>query len=78
MADLPKINDPLPLKPPKTRNATVTVHCYNFTDNAIDALFDRVADAAHALDEEVMCSGVANITQKHQSWRHKLAARLIK
>jgi hypothetical protein len=37
---------------------TVTVLCDDeMSEAAYEALFDRVADAAHALDEQVMCSG---------------------
>lgn len=35
----------------------VEVYAYGLDDAAIDALFDRVADAAHELDEEVTCTG---------------------
>jgi hypothetical protein len=78
MTDLPSINDLIPPASSKIRDALITVHCYDFTDDAIDALFDRVADAAHALDEQVMCSGVAKVTRTCGDWRHKLAKWLLK
>jgi hypothetical protein len=33
------------------------VSAFGLAEDALDALFDRVAEAAHALDESVMCSG---------------------
>ena len=36
---------------------TITVQAFDMTDDQIDALFDRVADAAHALDEQVTVGG---------------------
>lgn len=36
---------------------TVTVRGFGLDQDARNALFDRVADAAHAHDEEVFCSG---------------------
>lgn len=38
-------------------NYTITVQAFDMTDDQIDALFDRVADAAHALDEQVTVGG---------------------
>lgn len=35
----------------------ISVQAYDLTPAQEDALFDRVADAAHALDEQVCCSG---------------------
>jgi hypothetical protein len=37
----------------------IEVHAHGLSDKAWDALFDRVADAAHKLDEEVTCGGQA-------------------
>lgn len=34
----------------------ITVHSFGLSDAAQRALFERVADAAHALDENVTCS----------------------
>jgi hypothetical protein len=35
----------------------MTITAFGLTSEAQEALFDRVADAAHALDEQVTCWG---------------------
>lgn len=39
------------------KEASITVTAFGLDAAALEALFDRVADAAHALDEQVTCSG---------------------
>lgn len=48
-----------PVRRPMHTTATyeITVHAYGLTADQLHALFIRVADAAHALDEEVSVSG---------------------
>jgi hypothetical protein len=43
----------------------VTVDCYEMTERQIDALFDRVAGAAHARDEQISVSGCPDCTGGH-------------
>lgn len=33
------------------------IYAYGLSPDELEALFDRVADAAHALDEQVLCVG---------------------
>jgi hypothetical protein len=40
-----------------SRHFEVTVMGFEMTDEEAEALFDRVIDVAHALDEQVICSG---------------------
>ena len=40
-----------------SRHFEITVFVFDLTSNEADALFDRVADAAHALDEQAACHG---------------------
>lgn len=41
------------------REFQMTVYAYGLTPDAEDALFNRVADAAHVLDEQVTCAGAS-------------------
>lgn len=43
-------------KAEKQRGFEVTVNAFDLTLEEQDALFDRVSDAAHALDQQVTCS----------------------
>lgn len=38
---------------------TITVHAFGLDDAAKEAMFDRIVEAAHALDEEVFCIGAS-------------------
>lgn len=38
------------------RDRLITIQAFGLTDAEAEAMFDRVADAAHDLDEEVTCS----------------------
>lgn len=42
---------------PEERPYTIVVQAFDLTDAEVEALFDRVADAAHALDEQLFCYG---------------------
>lgn len=38
-------------------NYVIEVHAYDLTEAEVEDLFDRVADAAHAKDEQLFCFG---------------------
>lgn len=55
------------------RSYKIEIHAYGLDDAAVDALFDRVATAAHALDEEVTCTG-GRWDEDEDQWRDPEAA----
>jgi hypothetical protein len=44
-----------------SRPYTIVVQAFDLTDAEAEALFDRVADAAHANDEQLFCFGGADL-----------------
>ena len=53
-------------------NYEVIVSAFEMTPEQYEALFDRVAEAAHALDEQVTCSGGAH---NGSGWTTEYAAQ---
>lgn len=63
-------------QPDIDRGSYITVAAFGLNQEQADALFDRVADAAHALDEEVTCYTVDADTEERLTAERDAARNL--